>query len=183
MLFLTMHGIDSDHRARPAMGGEQSLDRRRFHWTFRRNRDVPAPEAFVGSEGAEYVRGATVEKVVEASSRGYVIDRHMTLTFPPFLASFNTAAWRRNAASTEAGSSCQQDATDRPCKPETLPPRHAERFAQPGDVNIDEAVDQSDKSWRRRRLPRSQTARRAAGDRLSPPPASGLGFLAGQQMN
>ena len=34
----------------------------------------------VGSEGAEYVRGAAVKKVVEASPQGLAIDRHMTLT-------------------------------------------------------------------------------------------------------
>ena len=33
-----------------------------------------------------------------------------------------------------------QDATDRRVS-QSFPPRHAERFAQPGDVNIDEAVD------------------------------------------
>jgi hypothetical protein len=45
-------------------------------WTFRRSRDVP-----VGSKGAEYVRSTAVEKVVEASSQGLAIDRHMPLTF------------------------------------------------------------------------------------------------------
>ena len=35
----------------------------------------------VRSEGAEYVRSAAVEKIVEASPQGLAIDRHMTVTF------------------------------------------------------------------------------------------------------
>src|SRR6187399_3032709 len=33
----------------------------------------------IGSKGAEHVRGATVEKVIEAAPQGLAVDRHVTL--------------------------------------------------------------------------------------------------------
>ena len=80
MLFLTMHGIDSDHRTGQRQRAEQSLDRRDFIGLFVAV-EMRQHQSRVRSEGAKYVRGAAVEKVVEASPQGLAIDRHMTLTF------------------------------------------------------------------------------------------------------
>src|SRR6187397_1922695 len=106
MLFLTMHGIDRDHRVGQRKRAEQTLDRRDFIGLFVAV-EMRQHQSRVGSEGAEYVRGAAVKKVVEASPQGLAIDRHMTLTFAARRV-VHTAAWRRNAASTEAGSSCRK---------------------------------------------------------------------------
>ena len=75
-----MHGIDSDHRPGQRKRAEQSLDRWDFIGFFV-TVEMRQYQSRVGSEGAEYVRGAAVEKVVEASPQGLAIDRHMTLTF------------------------------------------------------------------------------------------------------
>jgi hypothetical protein len=64
--FLTMHGIDSDHRPGQRKRAEQSLDRWNFIGFFV-TVEMRQHQSRVGSEGAEYVRGAAVEKVVEAS--------------------------------------------------------------------------------------------------------------------
>src|SRR3984957_4820156 len=138
MLFLTMHGIDSDHRAGQRKRGEQSLDRRNFIGLFVAI-EMCQHQSFVGSKGAEYVRGATVEKVVEASSQGLAIDRHMTLTFAvPRVVQHGGMAAERSF--DRGGIELSQDTADRRVS-RSFPPLHAERFAQPGDVNIDEAVD------------------------------------------
>src|ERR1700745_4503538 len=79
MLLLTMHGIDRDHRVGQRKRAEQTLDRRNFIGLFVAV-EMRQHQSRVGSEGAEYVRGAAVEKVVEASPQGLAIDRHMTLT-------------------------------------------------------------------------------------------------------
>ena len=85
------------------------------------------------------MRGATVEKVIEASSQSLAIDRHMTLTFAVrrVVQHGGMAAER---SFDRGGIELSQDATDRRVS-WSFPPLHAERFAQPGDVNIDEAVD------------------------------------------
>ena len=93
----------------------------------------------VGSEGAEYVRGAAVKKVVEASPQGLAIDRHMTLT------SAVRRVVQHGGMTTErsfdrGGIELPQDATDRRVSG-SFPPLHPERIAQPGKVNIDETVD------------------------------------------
>ena len=80
MLFLTVHCIDSDDRVGQRKRAEQSLDRRNFIGLFVAV-EMRQHQSRVGSEGAEYVRGAAIEKVVEASPQGLAIDRHMTLTF------------------------------------------------------------------------------------------------------
>ena len=85
------------------------------------------------------MRGATVEKVVEASSQGLAIDRHMTLTFAvPRVVQHGGMAAERSF--DRGGIELSQDTTDRRVS-RSFPPLQAERFAQPGDVNIDEAVD------------------------------------------
>ena len=76
MLFLTMHGIDSDHRTGQRKRAEQSLDRRDFIGLFVAV-EMRQHQSRVRSEGAKYVRGTAVEKVVEASSQGLAIDCHM----------------------------------------------------------------------------------------------------------
>src|SRR5512133_371069 len=93
----------------------------------------------VGSEGAEYVRGAAVKKVVEASPQGLAIDRHMTLT------SAVRRVVQHGGMATErsfdrGGIELSQDTTDRGVS-WSFPPLHAERIAQRGKVNIDETVD------------------------------------------
>src|SRR5689334_11770360 len=80
MLFLTMHGIDRDHRVGQRKRAEQTLDRRNFIGLFVAV-EMRQHQSRVGSEGAEYVRGAAVKKVVEASPQGLAINRHVTLTF------------------------------------------------------------------------------------------------------
>jgi hypothetical protein len=93
----------------------------------------------IGSKGAEYVRGTAVKEVVEASPQGFAIDRHVTLT---------SAVRRIVQHGSMAPEHCfdrdgielSQDATDR-CVGRSFPPLHAERIAQPDEVNIDEAVD------------------------------------------
>src|SRR4051794_37607984 len=80
MLFLTMHGIDSDHRTGQRKRAEQSLDRRDFIGLFVAVQ-MRQHQSRVRSESAKYVRGVAVEEVVEASPQGLAIDRHMTLTF------------------------------------------------------------------------------------------------------
>src|SRR6202035_1181412 len=130
MLFLTMHSIDSDHRAGQRKRAEQSLDRRDFIGLFVAV-EMCQHQSRVGRKGAEYVRGAAVEKVVEASSQGLAIDCHMTLTFAvrrvvqqgdmPAKHSFDRGRIE-----------LPQDATD--CRVgRSLPPLYAERITQPGD--------------------------------------------------
>jgi hypothetical protein len=75
-----MHGIDSDHGAGQRKRAEQTLDRRDFIGLFVAV-EMCQHQSRVGCKGAEYVRGAAVAKVVEASSQGLAIDCHMTLTF------------------------------------------------------------------------------------------------------
>jgi hypothetical protein len=74
-----MHGIDGDHRAGQRKRAEQSPDRRNFIG-FLVAVEMRQHQSRVGSKGAKYVRGAAVEKVVEASPQGFAIDRYMTLT-------------------------------------------------------------------------------------------------------
>jgi hypothetical protein len=57
MLFLTMHGIDSDHRTGQRKRAEQSLDRRDFIGLFVAV-EMRQHQSRVRSEGAKYVRGA-----------------------------------------------------------------------------------------------------------------------------
>src|ERR1700750_2282081 len=80
MLFLTMDGIDRDHRVGQRKRAEQTLDCRNFIGLLVAV-EMRQHQSRVRSEGTKYVRGAAVEKVVEASSHGLAIDRHMTLTF------------------------------------------------------------------------------------------------------
>ena len=80
MLFLTMHGIDGDHGAGQRKRAKQGLHGRYFIGLFVAV-EMRQHQSRVGSKGAEHVRGATVEKVVEASPQGLAIDRHMTLAF------------------------------------------------------------------------------------------------------
>ena len=75
-----MHGINGDHRAGQYKRAEQSLDGRDFIGFFV-TVEMRQHQSRVGSKGAEYVRGAAVEKVVKASPQCLAIDRHMTLTF------------------------------------------------------------------------------------------------------
>ena len=109
-------------------------------------------QSLVGSESAEHVRGAAIKKVVEASPQGLAVDRHMTLT----------CAVRRvvqhggvaaEGSFDRGGIELSQDAMDRRVSRSFSLPQ-GERVAQPGEVNIDEAVDRPIKSWRRRRLSR-----------------------------
>src|SRR6478672_12215557 len=93
----------------------------------------------VRGKGAEYVRCAAIEKVVEASPQGFAIDCHMTLT----LAARRVIQHSGMAAerSFDRGRiELSQDATDRRVS-RSFPPLHTERIAQPGEVDIDEAVD------------------------------------------
>ena len=93
----------------------------------------------VGGKGAEYVRCAAIEKVVEASPQGFAIDCHMTLTLAArrVIQHSGMAAERSfNRGRIELS----QDATDRRVSG-SFPPLHPERIAQPGKVNIDETVD------------------------------------------
>ena len=138
MLFLTMHGIDSDHGAGQCKRAKQSLDRRNFIGLFVAV-EMRQDQSRVRSEGAKYVRGAAIEKVVEASSQGLTIDRHVTLTFVVrrVVQHGGMAAER---SFDRGGIELSQDATDR-CVSRSFPPLHAERIAQPGEVNIDEAMD------------------------------------------
>jgi RNase P/RNase MRP subunit p29 len=133
-----MHGIDSDHRAGQRKRAEQSLDRRDFIGLFVAV-EMRQHQSRVGSKGAEYVRGAAVEKVVKASPQCLAIDRHMTLTF----AVRHVVQHGRMAAERRFNRGwikLSQDATDRRVS-WGFPPRHAERIAQPTEVDIDEAVD------------------------------------------
>lgn len=93
----------------------------------------------VGSEGAEYVRGAAIEKVVEASPQGLAIDRHMTPTFAVRRV-VQHGGMAAEHSFDRGGIELSQDATDRRVS-RSFPPLHAERIAQPGEVNIDKAVD------------------------------------------
>src|SRR6201989_3070018 len=79
MLFLTMHGIDRDHRVGQRKRAEQTLDCRNFIGLFVAV-EMRQHQSGVRSEGAKYVRGASVEKFAEASPQCLAIDRHMTLT-------------------------------------------------------------------------------------------------------
>src|ERR1700750_567563 len=79
MFFLKMHGIDRDHRVGQRKRAEQTLDRRNFIGLFVAV-EMRQHQSGVGSEGAEYVCGAAVKKVVEASPQGLAIDRHVMLT-------------------------------------------------------------------------------------------------------
>jgi hypothetical protein len=93
----------------------------------------------VRSEGAEYVRGAAIEKVVEASSQGLAIDRHMTLTFA-IRRVVQHGGMAAERSFDRGGIELSQDATDRRVS-RSFPPLHAEHIAQTGEVNIDKAVD------------------------------------------
>jgi hypothetical protein len=117
---------------------KQSLDCRDFIGLFVAVEMRPH-QSRVESEGAEYVRGAAVKEVVEASPQGLAIDHHMTLT------SAVRCIVQHGGMATErsfdrSGIELSQDATDRRVSG-SFPPPHAERIAQPGEVNIDEAVD------------------------------------------
>ena len=138
MLFLTMHGIDSDHRAGQRKRAEQSLDRWDFIGLFVAV-EMRQHQSRVRSEGTEDVRSAAVEKVVEASPQSLPIDRHMTLAFAVrrVVQHGGMAAERRF---DRGRIELSQDATDRRVS-WSFPPLHAERIAQPGEVYIDEAVD------------------------------------------
>ena len=74
----------------------------------------------------------------EASSQSLAIDRHMTMTL--LLSRRSTRRHGGGTSFDRGGIELSQDATDRRVS-WSFPPLHAERFAQPGDVNIDEAVD------------------------------------------
>ena len=138
MLFLTMHGIDSDHRAGQRKRPEQGLDRRDFIGLFVAV-EMRQHQSRVRSESAEYVRSAAVEKVVEASPQGLAIDRHMTLTFA-VRRIVQHSGMVAERSFDRGGVELSQDTTDRRVS-WSFPPLHAERIAQPGEVNIDEAVD------------------------------------------
>ena len=138
MLFLTMHGIDSDHRTGQRKRAEQSLDRRDFIGLFVAV-EMRQHQSRVRSEGAKYVRGTAVEKVVEASSQGLAIDRHMTLTFAVRRV-VQHGGMAAECSFDRGGIELSQDTTDRRVS-WSFPPLYAERIAQPGEVNIDEAVD------------------------------------------
>src|SRR5512133_3202572 len=78
-------------------------------------------------------------ELARAAAEGRAIDRHTTLTF----------AVRRVVQHGGMAAECSldrraielsQDTTDRRVS-WSFPPLHAERIAQPGEVNIDEAVD------------------------------------------
>ena len=133
-----MHGINGDHRAGEYKRAEQSLDGRDFIGFFV-TVEMRQHQSRVGGKGAEYVRGAAVEKVVKASPQCLAIDRHMTLTFAVrrVVQHGGMAAERRF---DRGGIELSQDATNG-CVSRSFPPLHAERIAQPGKVNIDEAVD------------------------------------------
>jgi len=138
MLFLTVHGIDSDHRAGQCKRAEQSLDRRDFIGLFVAV-EMRQHQSRLRSEGAEYVRSAAVEKVVEASPQGLAIDRHMTLTFA-VRGVVQHGGMAAERSFDRGGIELSQDATDRRVS-RSFPPRDTERIAQPGEVNVDEAVD------------------------------------------
>src|SRR5215469_4938675 len=138
MLFLTMHGIDSDHRAGQRKRAEQRLDRRDLIGLFIAV-EMRQHQSRVRSEGAEYVRSAAVKKVVEASPQGLAIDRHMTLTFAVrYIVQHSGMVAERSF--DRGGVELSQDTTDRRVS-RSFPPLHAERIAQLREVNIDEAVD------------------------------------------
>src|SRR4051794_41085634 len=133
-----MHGINGDHRAGQYKRAEQSLDGRDFIGFFV-TVEMRQHQSRVGGKGAEYVRGAAVEKVVKASPQCLAIDRHMTLTFAVrrVVQHGGMAAERRF---DRGWIKLSQDATNRRVS-RGLSPLHAERIAQPSEVNIDEAVD------------------------------------------
>ena len=133
-----MHGINGDHRAGQYKRAEQSLDGRDFIGFFV-TVEMRQHQSRVGSKGAEYVRGAAVEKVVKASPQCLAIDRHMTLTFAVrrVVQHGGMAAERRF---DRGWIKLTQDATNRRVS-WGFSPLHAERIAQPSEVNIDEAVD------------------------------------------
>ena len=138
MLFLTMHGIDSDHRTGQRKRAEQSLDRRDFIGLFVAV-EMRQHQSRVRSESAKYVRGAAVEEVVEASPQGLAIDRHMTLT-RDFGSIVQDGGMPAEHSLDRGRVKLSQNTTDRRvgwC----FPPLHAERIAQLGKVNINEAVD------------------------------------------
>ena len=133
-----MHSIDGDHRAGQRKRAEQSLDGRDFIGLFV-TVEMRQHQSRVRSKGAQYVRSAAVEEVVEASPQGLAIDRHMTLTFAVrrIVQHGGVAAER---SFYRSGIELSQDATD--CRVgRSFSPLHAERIAQPSEVNIDEAVD------------------------------------------
>ena len=134
----TMHGIDRDHRVGQRKRAEQTLDRRNFIGLFVAV-EMRQHQSRVGSEGAEYVRGAAVEKVVEASPQGLAINRHMTLTFAVRRV-VQHGGMAAECSFDRGGIELSQDATDRRVSG-SFPPLHPERIAQPGEVNIDEAMD------------------------------------------
>src|SRR3954453_24213003 len=128
MLFLTVHRIDSDHTVGQRKRAKQSLDRGDLIGLFVAI-EMRQHQSRVRSEGAEYVRSAAVEKIVEASPQGLAINRHMTLTF----AVHGVVQHCRMAAECSfdrGGIELSQDATDRRVS-RSFPPRHAERIAQP----------------------------------------------------
>jgi hypothetical protein len=133
-----MHSIDSDHRAVQRQRTEQSLDSGDFIGLFI-TVEMRQHQSRVGCKGAEYVRGAAVEKVVEASPQGLAIDCHMTLTFAA-RGVVQHGGMAAEHSFDRGGIELSQDATYR-CVSRGFPPRHAEHIAQSGDVNIDEAVD------------------------------------------
>lgn len=76
-VFLTMHGIGGDDRARDAEFGEKLLKR----WDlvgFLVALDMAEHETGTRGEGAENMRRLAVGEMVEAVSQGLAIDRDMT---------------------------------------------------------------------------------------------------------
>src|SRR5579864_6191163 len=111
MLFLTMHGIDSDNGAGQRERAKQSLHCRDFIGLFVAV-EMRQYQSRVRGKGAEYVRCAAIEKVVEASPQGLSIDCHMTLT----LAARRVIQHSGMAAERSfdrGGIELSQDATDR----------------------------------------------------------------------
>ena len=67
MLFLTMHGVDGDHGTSQAKRAKQGLYGRYLVGLIVAV-EMRQHQGRIGSERAEHVRGALVEKVVEAMS-------------------------------------------------------------------------------------------------------------------
>src|SRR4051795_10268726 len=126
-----MHGVDGDQGAGQAEPAEQSLDGRNLVG-FVVAIEVRQHQLRVGREGAENVRGAAVEKVVEAAPQRLAVDRHVTLSLEPgWVVQRGGMAGKRGL---DGGSvELLQDAADRRVgwRP---PPGKAERVAEPGEV-------------------------------------------------
>jgi hypothetical protein len=133
-----VHGIDRDHGAGQPKRAEQAL----HGWDLVGlvvAVEVRQHQGGIGREGAEHVRGAPVVEVVEAVPQGFAVNGHVALALKPgrVVQGGGVAAECRL---DRGGVELLQDTADRRVG-WRFPPPHAKRIAQPGEVNIDEAVD------------------------------------------